>query len=67
MKLKQLLNELFTSGDLSINWANTPIGVRDSHTGDPTLLPIHVPDNCREDKKKKKKTRKKKLKDLFKR
>lgn len=63
MKLKHILNELFTSAHMNLNWADTPMGVRDSHTGDPTLLPIHVPDDCREDKKKKKKVRKKKLKE----
>ena len=60
MRLKQILNELFSSGDVGGNWDETPDGVRDSHTGEPSELPIHVPDEFREDKKKKKKKKKSK-------
>ena len=58
MKLRQLINEMFSAGDLTLTWDETPGGVRDSSTGEPSLLPIHIPDEYREDKKKK---RKKKL------
>jgi len=57
MTLKDLINEMFTSADLSggLDWAETPDGVSDSHTGAPSKLPIEIPDEFREDKKKKKK------------
>ena len=57
MTLKDLINEMFTSADLSpgIDWQETPSGVTDSQTGAPSKLPVEIPDEFREDKKKKKK------------
>jgi len=59
MTIKDLLNEMFGSVDLDAGllWDETPIDVKDSHTGEKSKLPIDT-DDYREDKKRKKRRQK---------
>lgn len=62
MKISDLIREMFSAGDLNpaMEWDETPADVKDSHTGEPSKLPITISDKYREDKKKKKRRVKKK-------
>lgn len=56
MRLRDLINEMFTSADLSgaIDWNETPSDVKDLQTGKPSKLPIDT-SILKKDKNKKKK------------
>lgn len=60
MKLREL-NEMFLSADLgpAIDWDETPSDVK-NFDGKPSKLPIHIPDEFKDNKKKKKKRKSKK-------
>jgi len=49
---------MLTLGDLNnaLDWNETPAGVKDSHTGEDSKLPIMIPRKLKKEKKKKKKS-----------
>ena len=65
MTVEDLINEMFSAGDLNaaMEWDETPSDVKDSHTGEPSKLPIDT-EILRKKKKKIKITRREALNTL---